>query len=277
MNTERRFPDAGWWVKFDRACKHLDEYQCAIAEYTAGRKHPVVGSVESKKQPVEWVYRVRPETEPDPLWAVPIGDFLFNTRASLDHMAVALNGPKMKNNLIYYPIFTEDPFRREQGTRCYVDRDPEKRRNYAHWLRRMPTDAQAFIKRTQPYAMAYGPAMNPADHVLAILKRLNDTDKHRRLLVARHGMDGGRLLEPIPGGLIQESFFIPPPGVAAINGAVIARRPDKVDMDFMGSLCVGLGRSLDTIHESKTFYSIKRFVQEALTFLETTMPPPASP
>jgi hypothetical protein len=99
-------------MKLDRAKKHLNEFKTAIAPFTAGRKHLVVGRVESKQKPVEWVYRVYITGSPDPDWAIPVGDFLFDLRSALDHMAVALNGPKMKNKLIYYPIFAEDPWRR---------------------------------------------------------------------------------------------------------------------------------------------------------------------
>lgn len=268
----RLHPDASWWLKLNRAQKHLDEYKGAIAQYTAGRKHPVIARVESKQQP-RWVYRVEPETEPDPAWAVPIGDFLFNCRAALDHMAVALNPPKMKNKLIYFPILIADPWRRVEGSRRYVEPDPANRRNFAHWTKRMPEEARAFIKRIQPYAMAKEQGGDPEDHVLVILKRLNDTDKHRHLLVSRAGVDGGRLLEPRPDGTVQEWIFVAPFGRAAEHGAVVLRLPYKVDVDFMGSITVGLGRTLDRIQESKTFDSIYGFVERTLMFLETCVPP----
>src|SRR5271155_2160247 len=89
----RTYPDASWWLKLDRAEKHLLELKGAIADYESQRLHDVSRRVESKRKPDEWVYRLVIRGNLDDRWAVIAGDYLFCVRAALDHIMVALQPP----------------------------------------------------------------------------------------------------------------------------------------------------------------------------------------
>jgi hypothetical protein len=51
----RTYRDASWWLKLDRAEKHLVELNDAIAAYESRRLHEVSKRVESKRKPNEWL------------------------------------------------------------------------------------------------------------------------------------------------------------------------------------------------------------------------------
>jgi hypothetical protein len=137
----------------------------------------------------------------------------------------------------------------------------------------MPQEAAALIRRNQPYAVAAEEGGQAEDHVLVTLKRLNDTDKHRRLLVTTAGMDGARASYPLPDGTIWEEFFYPDqPHIAMKDGAVLMRKPFKVDVDFMGSVCVAFGRGKQRTHKHTTFDTILRNVGNTLGGLEPFVP-----
>jgi len=246
---ERLYPDGSWWSKFDRAQCHLENLQGLVAPYTAGRKHPVTSQLIPDSEPKTWEYRVWFEGKVDPIWSVVAGDFLFNTRAALDHMIIALNPPEMKDRLIYFPIYGEDPWRRDPRTRCYVQRDPLDRHNFTEAVKRLHPTARAYIKGLQPYAASAESGNDVSDHVLAILKRLNNIDKHRRLLATRSGCNGARIRYPLPSGEVFEGFYEFPPGIASADGAVILELPFEVDVEFVGSLTVGFRWKDPTTHE----------------------------
>jgi len=172
-----------------------------------------------------------------------VGDFLFNLSCALDHIAVALNPPKRKNDLIYFPIYFENPWRRDSARR-YIERDPTNRKRFTDSTRQMLPEARAYIKGSQPYEEARIYGESAEDHALVWLHRYHVTDKHRRLLAVRQGGTGGRLRwkDPASGERITE-FYDFPLGSSARDGAVIKRLRYEVDMEFMGSLAVAFARN----------------------------------
>ncbi len=244
VHPGRLHPTRGWWAKFDWAEQHLVKLQGQAAPYCATRKHPVTKAIESKNRPREWVYRVNFTRQPDQSWCLLVGDFLFNLNCALDHLAVALNPVKRKNDLIYFPLYFEDPWRRQEGTRRYVERDPTNRQRFTDSTCHMRPEAIALIRESQPYAQAKALGKDPNDHVMVLLSRFHVTDKHRRLLAIGHGGNGGRLTWTNPrNGQAVTEFYAVPPGRLAQDGAVIKRMNLKVDMEFMGSLSVAFARN----------------------------------
>jgi hypothetical protein len=175
-----------------------------------------------------------------------VGDFLFNLNAALDHMAVALNPPQRKNNLVYFPCYAEDPWRRDSARR-YIERDPTNRQRFTNSTRHMLPEARAYLKDCQPYAQAKAEGKDANDHVLVTLGRLHVTDKHRRLLAHRAGATSGEVswIDPRSGRLVNQGYVFPP-GLAADDNAVIERLKYDVDMKFVGSLCVAFARNEPT-------------------------------
>jgi hypothetical protein len=266
--VNRLYPDASWWMKFDRATQHFIDLQSFTAVYCAGREHNVTKAVEGKRKPREWTYRAWFD-EPDPTWAVYVGDFLFDMRAALDHMAVALNPPQMKNKLIYFPIYREDPWRFQKGTRRYVERDAVNRRTFSHSVKRMTETARAYLHECQPYVRARAQGEAAEHHTLAILKGLNDADKHRRLLVTNAGCNGAKAsyTHPVTGERIVAAYAFPE-GVIVRSGALLATLPFEVEMEFMGSLLVGFGRKPQPVHGENTWVLIGAMVEDHLLALE---------
>ena len=275
--SERQHPDRGWWVKFDRAQEHLDELNAGLKPLCAPREHAVSSRVESNKRPRERVYRVTFAGEPDERWPLLVGDFLFNLSCALDHLAVALNPANRRNKLIYFPIYVDDPWRRADGTRRYVERSPTNRKIFSDSTRHMLPEAQALIKWTQPYAEALEAGKDADDHVLSLLKRFHTTDKHRRLVVGDIGCVSGVLTYPNKVGVTVTEPFVAPTDRLVKNDAPIKRLNYQVDMKFVGSFRVafahreprvtklGVGPFLGADH----LPAISKGVEDRLRLLET--------
>jgi hypothetical protein len=270
--VERLRPDASWWLKFDRAQVHLENLQAAVAPYTAGRKHNVTRAVESSALPTLWTYRVWFSVEPDQRWGTLVGDYLFNMRSALDHIAVMLNPPRMKDKLIYFPMYRDDPWRFQEGTRRYVERDPVNRRNFSYSIKNMADEAQDIIHEVQPYTVAAAEGKPVDDYALVGLKRLNDTDKHRRMLVVNSGCDGARVTYLHPDGHVVEAAYAFPNEAAAANGAKLMDLPFEVEVEFMGSLSIGFGRRAQPVHKMDLLEAVSRLVQRILLTLEPHIP-----
>ena len=276
VSLVRQFPDASWWLKFDRALHHLSEYKSAVAKYQSGRKHRVSCIRETKGQyRGQWSYRIHIAGEPDAAWSCIIGDFLFDMRASLDHMVVALN-PKRLRREVYFPILAEDPWRRE-GSR-YIERDPRNRRSLRKYTESMPEGARTWIEMVQPYYVAREQGGHPEDAVLLMLQRLNNADKHQELLIQSTGFMSGRLRYELDGTLLQvdiergirlanktgrRAYFAPK------DGAVVMRMPFEVEMDLVGSAVVSFSRTKPAgTYECTHFDALVNVVEGILIGLE---------
>jgi|GEM_PF-5035955 len=165
----RLHPDGSWWSKLDRAQHHLDDLYSAVAFYTAGRRHNVT---KEEAGDGTWLYRVWFTGEVDQDWALLAGDALFNMRAALDHMAVALNPPSKQDDRIYFPIYEKDPWRKD-ATGEYIE-GPRNRRDFKGWTSHMADEAVAIIRNRQPYAEAFRTGDLVTDHLLFILKSFNN-------------------------------------------------------------------------------------------------------
>lgn len=153
-----------------------------------------------------------------------------------------MNPPKRKNDLIYFPCYFEDPWRRDDARR-YIEKDPTNRQRFTYATRDMLPEARAYIKSGQPYAQAKAEGKDANDHVLVTLNRLHVTDKHRRLLALRAGAIAGQLTWISPrSGKVMTDDYVFPSGRAAEDNAVIKRLNYKVDMKFVGALCVAFAR-----------------------------------
>jgi hypothetical protein len=262
----RTYRDASWWLKLDRAEKHLVELNDAIAAYESRRLHEVSKRVESKRKPNEWVYRLAIRGNLDDRWAIIAGDYLSCVRAALDHMMVALQPPKYRRDLIYFPISECNPWERVKGGRAYVTRDPSSRRAFLTALEHVKPDAAAFIKGVQPYQHG----SRTSEHVLLTLRRLNNADKHRKLLVQEHGLTEGvrRFLLPPNRTRVQDVFNIAA-GHALADGAEIHRLPFEVDMKVHGTAKVAIGSSAEHVCELRdTFEALFQFVSITIATLE---------
>lgn len=169
--------------KRGRAGEHFAELRGLVDDFTQADREPVRGTFDSDSS--QYVFEVPLEaTNPD--WSLLLGDFAYDTRASLDYLITALirsNG-EVENRMSEFPIYGFDPTDRipwheidqwwESGAGGQINRK----------LGGTPSGTKDALKKLQPF---YGvPQVNPDRHPLYALSELNNRDKHRRLnLLAR--------------------------------------------------------------------------------------------
>lgn len=170
-----RNEEASWRLKTFRAHEQLQEIKTYI-EQVAG-SDPRTLRVDHREEAGRWKYSIHHDVEISPIFAVVIGEFLFNLRSALDHVAVACGGMKAQ-----FPIFREDPWERTESG-AYIEARASRRNDWKNWTRSMPPAIKAIIKEAQPFQNAAKYGVSPADHALFILHEAQLADKHRELNV----------------------------------------------------------------------------------------------
>ena len=205
-----------WWAKLERADRHVAEFEAEFKRLQHERIPYLVTAqpyefrtgtmLEARAEPPE-VYR-------DDVAAV-VGDIVFNARSALDHLCVALSG----NDRSQYPIFEADPWA--------VSEDPEverinarRRQDFKGYTKGMPVGAVELIRASQPYVLEGFPP--PWLHPLAILKRLSNADKHRRLVALIDGICNVEVRCTFDGVEVPNHFA---PASWAVSGAVVGIFP----------------------------------------------------
>lgn len=166
-------------MKLARAERHLKEYVGLAQLLTQNHPWELVESWEADA----WIYTVSiPEVPSDWSGLVVMGDILFNLRSALDHIAVEVAGGKRS---VTFPITTFDIDQVEADGR-YSHSDA--RRSFANFVNGIPAEAVNVIKQVQPFN-AIGSDGDVTAHPLAILRRLQNFDKHRGLLLSSRALD----------------------------------------------------------------------------------------
>lgn len=97
------FVTESWWLKLDRAEKHLQELEVEICRYGERRPYLTERLVQPKGQRHLWKYAIRFTEQPDQNIALIVGDAAHNMRCALDHLAVAMSD-KRHRALASFPI-----------------------------------------------------------------------------------------------------------------------------------------------------------------------------
>jgi hypothetical protein len=242
MSSERPSFD----LKLDRAERHLNELKQVMGPFTARRQHLVSKREESHGKASQWVHRVYVVGEPEQRWSILAGDFLFNVRSALDHIAVAINPPALRSE-VSFPILTNDPFRRDPNTRKYLQRDPSSRRNFKRVTDSVDPAARDVIKAAQPFVVTD----RVDNYVLTQLSRLNNADKHRRLVVVAHGFREGVIYSRWPDGIVTDTRLNITTGHAIAHGAAINDSlgfviPADMEMELIGTAVIAFGNGTQT-------------------------------
>jgi len=129
-----------------------------------------------RKHPTHWRFVLEITEPPDPQIGIVFGDFLFNVRSALDHVAVAC-APRARKRSAGFPLYEQQP----QG---------QERTKFESMTRGMAPEAVAVIEYEQPYNVRnrtsdVGPQSVEA---LYTLSALQDADKHRSLAVIVAGI-----------------------------------------------------------------------------------------
>lgn len=173
-----------WRLKLLRAEKHLRDIKTELRLYADGEPYQAVriGEPEIDDGRERWSYRLKITEQPDPQLALIVGDFVHNLRAALDHIAVALV-PSARKSKASFAIQMQNIWEKARDG-SYVINDDEARRRYQSAVEGMPDEAKTIIERLQPYHEPDFLDLNP----LAVVSRLDNADKHSRLIALGSGI-----------------------------------------------------------------------------------------
>ncbi|MCZ7587694.1 MAG: hypothetical protein M5U27_02285 [Gaiella sp.] len=233
-------------LKLGRAEEHLDAIDAEIGRYI--KSHPYIPVREYHPEPSRPdVVGLRIIEAPRPELALTVGDYLYNVRSALDHLAwqlvIANNGEP--TNRTEFPIFKD--------SRTYENRVGEK-------VSGMHPMAAAFIEGLQPYNRRDG----SLDHPLWLLHDLCNIDKHQTTLLA--GTWVSEAIEfrlNLPSHADAQVFFFP-----------LDRHlpPDQVEMYAERALQVTLAEP-----ERLRDRPIVGLLQQSLDFVRKTVLPGLTP
>jgi hypothetical protein len=167
-------------LKRRRAIQHFSVLRESVERFANIAREPVAGAFDSAASK----YRFEVPLEPiDPEWTLLLGDFVYDTRASLNYLVTALvrSTGNEENQRHEFPIYGIERVN-WRAIDEWWESDPDgviKRK-----LKDTPDGTKAALKTLQPF---YGvPRTDPFRHPLAAVQLLTNRDKHRRLnLLAR--------------------------------------------------------------------------------------------
>jgi hypothetical protein len=189
------------WVKIDRALEHIDALDASVKAWLGKNPYTVREEtgpyVDSDGHHITNLRRhalVLRMREPFPReWSALVGDAVHNLRSSLDHLAFALNAkgyaeanngavlPESPSKASQFPIIGHGDRKRRTSAATILNREARRRLQFAH------PDALPLVKRVQPYLCAEltgGGATTFQRHPLWLVSELDNTDKHRELVLA---------------------------------------------------------------------------------------------
>jgi hypothetical protein len=239
-NTVQNFRGS-WHFKLDRAEKHLKEVNDAIALYARTRPYRATRDLEANPDPHVYVVRAELAEQPDYTLATLLGDFFYDLRSPLDHMAVALV-PENRRRWASFPICLQDPWELDPQTgQPFVFKErADARRAFKDATRGMSAAAFAAIKSLQPYND--GP--NAQENPLAVLDSFAQADKHRELVVVARYLRNPQTSLTM---LDDSAQFIQTHIGLATDGAIVASFPfsepvhdSEVEVHVHGAVEVGV-------------------------------------
>jgi hypothetical protein len=167
--------EPSWRLKIARAEHHFEDLRVVVERYRQGHHYRAV-CPNPPRRPTHWRFVLEITKPPDPQIAIVLGDFLFNVRSALDHIAVACAPPDRKRQA-GFPLYEQQP----QG---------EEQRKFESMTRRMASEAVAVIEYEQPYNLPNRTSSGGPESVEAFfaLNALQDADKHRSLALLVAGI-----------------------------------------------------------------------------------------
>ncbi len=275
-------PDS-WWLKVKRAQKHMVDIEREAQRYAGLRPYRFEPFPQPKgHRDLRWTLRIT--SQPDPMLALMVGDFVHNLRSALDHVVVASIPKKARSSFTAFPWTSVDIFaKRAKGE--FVIKSDDARQDFERAIRGIHPDARTTIIGLQPYH-----AGSEAHRmVLGLISRLDNADKHRELTTF-----GAGLLNPwVEATYRGTTRKIRPANVAdrqfVNDGAVVrwydpadpAVRPEdvikpEVHMEFGGTASIfirvtrmdGKKAPMSNLHLSLTMMQAIRTVRWVLRMLE---------
>ena len=217
-------------LKLYRADQHIEQIELIAEPMRDRREYPVVESVQSQRKGLRCDYRLDLSSEQPPeMLPILIGDYMFNVRSALDHLAVAL-APRKYRHKISFPILTTDPLAQDDSG-DYLNAEAASRwLALKEWL---PDDRFAALKALQPYEASALQGQAAENHALALLSAFQNADKHRELINTVAGLAKAEL--HIDGDV---TYVVP----VFQHRTIVARSNRKMDVQVKGVPLLGLAR-----------------------------------
>lgn len=180
-----------------------------------------------------WHYTVHHDATIDPAFPAVVGDFLFNLRSALDHIAAAnRRKPMLKTP---FPLF-HDPI-----SSPAAPGEPSRYQRYRNtWEQVRANTPPAVFKLmddAQPFNAPAG--LVPADTALAVLNELQNRDKHASLAVVTSGIKDIECWVELPDGRRPIRDPELPPGMFP-NGANIFNHDQDLDIRCRGRVALAI-------------------------------------
>ncbi len=219
-----------WWIKFDRALEHLLKAEAMVAAATVDQPVRIEKSPNAEGI---WEYTVHHDASIDPAFPAVVGDFLFDLRSALDHIAAANRvKPTWKTP---YPLF-HDPIGGPAAPG-----EPSKYKRYRDsWDNvrdNTPPAIFDLMDKAQPFNAPRG--LDPADTALAVLNELHNRDKHASLAVVTSGIKDMSCWIELPDGRRSIPDPILPPGMFP-NGATVFNHDQDLEIGCRGRIALAI-------------------------------------
>ncbi|MFC2072747.1 hypothetical protein ACFLUU_08650 [Chloroflexota bacterium] len=266
-----------WWLKYQRAEKHMVDINQEAMRYA--ESHPYSFTrirLPDSHQEIRGRFQIT--EQPNPMIAVMLGDFIHNLRSALDWVVVACSPKKLRYDASF-PILFQDIFAKDRDGN-YVVNDTPRRKRIEIILNGLHPKAKALIIDCQPYRQSV--SVNINRDIIGIISRLENTDKHRKIItIGRGGRDFTTYLsvkgfpEPIKHHKVLATgseflkddteipYIFPPGGFPIPGGSSI--QPSEMDMHLKGTVKILVEiPSRDGSDKSSDFYLIEDIMENAL-------------
>ena len=268
--------ERSWWLKVKRAGQLLAAITELVDRIGGDSQRSI--RVEERHEAGHWIYTAHHDVAIDPMLAVIIGDFLYDLRSALDHIAAA-NVPAERIRSSQFPIFTEDIWQPvPDGTDARRMKSQQSRWN--EWTKGMPPDIVDLIKDMQPYQNASKYSSNPDDHALAILNEYQNADKHRELIIISLLIDDPCATVTLPTGHRDEIYYRnATPETLLRDGSKCFESDVPVKVDLSGTVRIAMAHRHELAHRELPLSLVEIFgtVGEFLAHIEDAMPSDADP
>lgn len=207
--------------KISRAEKHLNDLKPIIADYIESRPYVLA------KDPGDesGLYRIRMTSNVPSDIPLICGDFIYNIRSALDHLAAALNPPSRKRS-VYFPIFWSGVW--EEHSESEDEGKANDRKKWASSTRKMAPEAVEILKRLQPDYNEVDHSDQRVVHYLDGINLLSNYDKHFEFPAVLAGIGQLRITYTLGGttleindardwGMFKEGTPLPQIPVSATN------------------------------------------------------------
>jgi hypothetical protein len=217
-----------YFEKLSWSEQHLVKLESLIDTFAASDPYEVREVMEDDEQAWVLVFTA----SPDRTTALIAGDFLYNVRGALDHLACALVPPEHRGGvafpIVYEPVWDIPRVKGEPSERT------QARNRWNRVTCDMSEPAVTRLKAAQPTNLA---GRAPEMHVLDVLRRLRNKDAHENLAVVLTALGDLQYVRwTRPDGTIgtaQQGNV--GPGQALENGAVFRLPPPIVKVEAKGT------------------------------------------